>query len=79
MHPSHKNLDAVFFFTLLRKRRKQTRHKQKNQTTKTRKPMPEQEKKGPSGFETTVKVVIKAFEILGDILTYTGGKKNGGK
>lgn len=41
--------------------------------------MPEQEKKGPSGFETTVKVVIKAFEILGDILTYTGGKKNGGK
>lgn len=41
--------------------------------------MPEQEKKKTSGFETTVKVVTKVFEIIGDILVYSGGKKNAGK
>lgn len=41
--------------------------------------MPEQEKKKTSGFETTVNVVTKVLGIIGDILTYSSGKKNAGK
>ncbi len=41
--------------------------------------MPEQEKKGPSGFETTVKVITGVLGVIGTIITYAAGKKNAGK